>query len=141
MATAVEKFDKIENIHDDGASTRNSDLTATTKESDSTTENGKWKRNNDGICEKKLFSKGVTKKCKWKVNQTFERAPLCDHLQQQLVLIERQLTEAFISRIRSRFWMMIKDPVGRKKNEFYAFAACVCERCDGIMHGFCMDVK
>lgn len=40
MATALEKFDKIENIRDDGASTKHSDQTASTKESSSTMENG-----------------------------------------------------------------------------------------------------
>lgn len=40
MATALEKlkFDKIENVHDDGTSTKLSE--ATSKESDTTVENG-----------------------------------------------------------------------------------------------------
>lgn len=41
MATALEKFDKIENVHDDGTSTKLSDHTLTTRESESNMETGK----------------------------------------------------------------------------------------------------
>lgn len=41
MATALEKFDKIENVHDDGTSTKFSDHTLTTKGSETNMETGK----------------------------------------------------------------------------------------------------
>lgn len=50
--------DRIENIHDDGTSTKISDTTVATKESDPSSENGEkaWKKS-DGI---------FTRKCSWK---------------------------------------------------------------------------
>lgn len=42
MATAaIEKIEKIENVHDDGASTRASDIAASSRDSESTMDNGK----------------------------------------------------------------------------------------------------
>lgn len=44
MAT-IEKIEKIENIHDDGASTRASDIAASSRDSESTMDNGKsWSK-------------------------------------------------------------------------------------------------
>lgn len=53
MATALEKFDKIDNVHDDGASTKLSDQTTTTKASESTLENGEQLRNCVGMRHRK----------------------------------------------------------------------------------------
>lgn len=63
MATALEKlkFDKIENVHDDGTSTKLSE--ATSKESDTTVENGEEMRNSHGMCEQSVLSK-ESRKCK-----------------------------------------------------------------------------
>ena len=41
MATALEKFDKIENVHGEGTSTKFSDHTLTTRESELNMETGK----------------------------------------------------------------------------------------------------
>lgn len=52
MATAVEKMDKIENIHDDGTSTKLSDQTAT----ESTMENGEILPNGRESRSEKVFN-------------------------------------------------------------------------------------
>lgn len=41
MATAIEKIEKIENVHDDGTSTRLSEQAASSRDSESTMDNGK----------------------------------------------------------------------------------------------------
>ncbi|CRL00174.1 CLUMA_CG013449, isoform A [Clunio marinus] len=54
MATALEKIEKIENIRDDGASTRLSDVTATPRESESTMENAKSVADKSAVSESAL---------------------------------------------------------------------------------------
>lgn len=65
MATALEKlkFDKIENVHDDGTSTKLSEHTATSKESDATVENGEETRCSHWNVGTKVLSK-ESRKCK-----------------------------------------------------------------------------
>lgn len=55
MATAIEKIDKIENVQDDGTSTKLSDQTTTTRESESTMDNGEWMQNRDGMWKNRFF--------------------------------------------------------------------------------------
>lgn len=67
MATAIEKIEKIENIHDDGTSTKLSDQTVSAKESDTTMENGKksLKMSWDSVNEMKKLPQ-VHEKCKFR---------------------------------------------------------------------------
>lgn len=64
MATALEKIDKIENIRDDGTSTKLSDQAASTKDSESTMDNGK-KSMEFVYREKKKNPSMFSRKCKY----------------------------------------------------------------------------
>lgn len=113
MATALEKIDKIENIHDEGTSTKlleqSIKITVNTKESEPIMENGKlfgdW--NDTKTCSHESANMN---------DSDFHYNLVCAIIdQQQLALIEYQLRRASVSFLRetSRSFSkpLIEDPV------------------------------
>lgn len=88
MATAVEKIEKIENVHDDGTSTKLSEPTTTTRESEPVVDSGKFRLQGVEHTRENSTSKVLTN-CKSR-SDSETHCVIIDN--NNLVLIEHQLT-------------------------------------------------
>lgn len=129
MATALEKFDKIENVHEDGTSTKLSDRTLTTRESESNMETGK------GLMKSATRKKKLSK-CPWKCKLEWIRhllpALLCDHRQHQFsadwVSIRRINHNAHQKLYQKALLLKIKIQLDEKIGRLVRIRClCVCE--------------
>lgn len=78
MAT-VEKIEKIDFVHDDGTSTKPSEQTTSSRESEAVIDDGKRVLRGHEICSWKILQRAHEN-----VNREVILSSLCDHWQQQL---------------------------------------------------------